>query len=355
MQNALNDYQNMVNQLVQQMNARQAQVQQNQQQTPRHTPLNITAERFINDRDDANMKMLTNFTVPEFIHLYGFVDKALKEGSHSNALVSPQTRFLLTLTWCKFNETYKPMAMKFGLKYTYARQIVTSTIHIAQPILERIFIKWTSVPARLAANIQVADYQYLLGSVDATVQRVYRPSVGQRNYYSGKHKMHCIKTQAFVSPSGLLMHHSHCIPGAQHDMSLFRDSGLKDLIAKENAECQRTLNVNCTVLGDSGYQGLAHEIVGGITPHKKPRGGELTAQEQHENGIIGHHRIIVENWFGRHKALWSICAGTFRQNHKLYECTWGFCAALTNYHITIHPLRADEHMPWDDPPDDEDE
>ena len=63
----------------------------------------------------------------------------------------------------------------------------------------------------------------------------------------------------------------------------------------------------------------------------------------------------VENWFGRHKALWAICAGTFRQNHKLYECTWGFCAALTNYHITIHPLRADEHMPWDDPPDDEDE
>ena len=65
--------------------------------------------------------------------------------------------------------------------------------------------------------------------------------------------------------------------------------------------------------------------------------------------------IEVENWFGRHKALWAICAGTFRQNHKLYECTWGFCAALTNYHITIHPLRADEHMPWDDPPDDEDE
>ena len=81
--------------------------------------------------------------------------------------------------------------------------------------------------------------------------------------------MQCIKTQAIVSPLGLLIHHSHCVPGAQHDMNLFRDSGLMDLIIRENHEYQRTLHVNCTILGDSGYQVMTHEVLGGITPHKK--------------------------------------------------------------------------------------
>ena len=345
----------MMDQIQPEIQTRLQQPQNQAQRPPRHDPLIITAENIIANNDNNSMKTLTNFTTQEFVHVYGMVEQVIKEGMHSDSLLTPQTRFLLTLTWCKYNETYKPMAMKFGIQYTYARSVVHSTIIRAQPVLEKIFIKWTSVPARLAANIRVEDFQFLLGSVDATVQRVYRPSKNQRDYYSGKHKMHCIKTQAIVSPSGLLMHHSHSVPGAQHDMSLFRDSGLKDLIDKENQECQRTLHVNCTVLGDLGYQGLAHEVVGGVTPHKKPRGGELTEAQQQQNSVIGRNRIIVENWFGRHKVLWAICAGTFRQSQRIYEPVWGFCAALTNYHISLHPLRADEHIPWDYPQADNDE
>ena len=134
-----------------------------------------------------------------------------------------------------------------------------------------------------------------------------------------------------------------------HNMNLFRNSGLIDVIKKENELCQNVIHQNCTVLGDSGYQGLANELQGGITPHKKPRGGELNEQQVNENRIIGRNRIIVENWFGRHKVLWAACGGVFRQHPKLYERIWGFCAALTNYHITINPLRADEHRPWDEP------
>ena len=84
-----------------------------------------------------------------------------------------------------------------------------------------------------------------------------------------------MKTQAIVSPTGLLMHHSHCVPGAQHDMSLFRESGLKDLLIKENQVCQNVFHQNCTVLGDSGYQGLATEIQGVLHHTKKHVGMNL--------------------------------------------------------------------------------
>ena len=350
MEEAIDNYQTLVDQLVRRMQDRMAQVQP-LNPAPRHPPLIITAERLIETNDDEKMKLLTNFTVREFQHLYSIVEQILSERTHKDAVASTQTRFLLTLTWCKFNETYKPMAMKFGVKYTYARYIVNQTILLAQPVLESVFIKWISVPERIGANIQVVDYQFLLGSIDATVQRIYRPSRRQRDYYSGKHKMHCMKTQALVNPAGQLIHHSHCVAGAQHDFSLFKNSGLKDLIEKENETCQRVIHSHCTVLGDSGYQGLANEIPGGVTPHKKPRNGELTEQQQQENSVIGRNRIIVENWFGRHKILWAICAGTFRQDIRRYEAVWGFCAALTNFHISLHPLRANEHLPWMDPPD----
>ena len=343
------DYYNDLADIIQQGidNLRQRQ-QAQQPRRPPHPPLTITAEKLIAERKEDTVKLFTNFTIEQFEHIYSLVSEALAEGTHKDAMVTPKTKLLLTLLWCRFNETYKPMANRFGIKYTYMRGIVIQTIQRIHPVLEKIFIKWTSVSSRLGANIVVNDFQFLLGSIDATVQRVYRRSVNQKKYYSGKHKMHCMKTQAIVSPTGLLMHHSHCVPGAQHDMSLFKESGLKDLIEKENQECQAVIHQHCTVLADSGYQGLSHEITGGVTPHKKPRGGEFTEQQIHENDVIKHHRIKVENWFGRHKVLWAICAGTFRQSDRLYESVWGLCAALTNYHITLHPLRADEHVPWDE-------
>lgn len=352
MQDAFDDYQRMSDQRAQDIQDR---IDQNheEERPPRHEPMTITAEAIIAANDERKMKMLTNFTINEFQVVYNVVDQVLKERAHKDTIASPQTRFLLTLTWCKYGETYKPMAMKFGLKYTYARQIVTQTISQTHSILESVYIKWISVPERIGANIPVVDYQFLLGSIDATVQRIYRPSRRQRDYYSGKHKMHCIKTQALVHPGGLLIHHSHCVPGAQHDFNLFKNSGLKELIAKENETCQRVLHSKCTVLGDSGYQGLANEIEGGVTPHKKPRNAELSAEEQNENTKIGKSRIIVENWFGRHKVLWAICAGTFRQDIRRYEEIWGLCAALTNFHITLHPLRADEYRPWMDRTDED--
>ena len=98
--------------------------------------------------------------------------------------------------------------MKFCIKYTYASVIVHSTIMRTQTLLENIFIKWTSIPARL----------------ESIVQKVHKPTKNQRDYYSGKHKMRCINTQAIVISLGLLMNHSHFIPCAQHYISHFMDS-----------------------------------------------------------------------------------------------------------------------------------
>ena len=56
---------------------------------------------------------------------------------------------------------------------------------------------------------------------------------------------------------------------------------------------------NATVNGDLAYKGLAHSEV----PHKKPRGGELTAEQKEENRAFSSMRVRVEHSIRRIKAF----------------------------------------------------
>ena len=323
------------------------------QQVQRHPQPAVTAEMLIQTHDDNTMKLFTNFTISEFQMLYSQVANEMETGVHSSAALTPKTRFLVTLAWCHFNETYRPMAQRFGLKYTYARTIVYQTIERIGAILQQKYIQWISVNDRLVKNVHTPDYPTLLGAVDATVQEIYRPKQGQRTYYSGKHKRHVLKIQGFVNPMGLLIHYTGPVPGSEHDFSLFRSSNLSDIINDESRKCQSLFGAPAIVLADAGYQGISNIVPSAISPHKKPRNGELSQAQADENRKISHYRIIVENWFGRHKSLWRVCNGKYRQKHTTYKDVWGFCAALTNFHIQLHPLRGDEYRPFSMSDDDD--
>ena len=99
MQAAIGAYRAMMDQIQQEIQARLPQPQNQAQRPPRHDPLIITAENIIANNDNNSMKTLTNFTTQEFVHVYGMVEQVIKEGMHSDSLLTPQTRFLLTLTW----------------------------------------------------------------------------------------------------------------------------------------------------------------------------------------------------------------------------------------------------------------
>ena len=328
-------------------NQRLQNLQANQQQAhpPIPPPIPVTAEDLIENRKDNEMKLFTNFTVNEFVQLYDVVKDVMSKRTHKDAKVSPQTRFLITLCYCKFNQTIGPMANRFGLHYTYTRQIFIDTIKIAGPVLQENFIRWISVSERLSAQVRDPNFPLLIGSVDATVQKILKPK-DQKPYYSGKHKFHCMKTQALVNPQGYLISCSDSVPGAKHDFQLFQDSRLSYALNQENNRVTTAMGANAELLADSGYQGITHFVPFAKTPYKKPRNGTLTEEQKEFNRTISRSRIIVENWFGRLKTLWMICGGTYRNYLGMYSRTWKFCAALTNFHISLHPLRADDSDGW---------
>ncbi|RHY32635.1 hypothetical protein DYB32_004321 [Aphanomyces invadans] len=95
------------------------------------------------------------------------------------------------------------------------------------------------------------------------------------------------------------------------------------------------------VLADKGYQGIQHDLRA-IIPMKKPMGGILTSDELRNNDRIASDRAIVENFFGRLKTLWAVCSDTYRWSRKNYDLVFQTCLALTNVHVRLHPLRAED-------------
>ena len=69
--------------------------------------------------------------------------------------------------------------------------------------------------------------------------------------------------------------------GPKADIRLYEESGVHQQFP------------NADKLGDKGYQSQAHSEI--ISPHKKPKGGELTPEQRQENRQIAQQRIYVEH------------------------------------------------------------
>ena len=98
---------------------------------------------------------------------------------------------------------------------------------------------------------------------------------------------------------------------------------------------------------DKGYQGLATQVeVVAVcdvatreersqprltvqTPHKKPRGGDLTEEQRQFNRELGAVRIRVEHCLGWLKN-WAILATRFRCAHDCYTPIMGIICGLVN-------------------------
>ena len=162
--------------------------------------------------------------------------------------------------------------------------------------------------------------------IDATEQRVSRPSNGERQkaLYSGKKKGHTLKTQFVTDGEHHVVAISVAVDGSIHDKTLCDDL---DTLAR--------LPDGCEADADKGYQGLNKQVdlvtvldqASGEshlvprllvkTPYKKPKGDELSEQQLAFNAALSRIRIRVEHCIGWAKN-WAILATRFRCDHSIY-------------------------------------
>ena len=162
-------------------------------------------------------------------------------------------------------------------------------------------------------------------SIDATEQQCFRSQDNdtQKQYYSGKKKHHCVKTQISASSTGRILDVSATYPGSVHD---------KTIIDREKTI--EKIHTQVPQRYDGAYQGVKKQYPKHylITPYKKPKGESLSGLAKEQNRINSKRRIVVEHAIGRIKRF-KICSERFRQPIKTHNQICRNIAAISNFKL----------------------
>ena len=152
--------------------------------------------------------------------------------------------------------------------------------------------------------------------IDVTEQPIERPSIGQKDYYSGKKKQHTIKVQLIICLITLKILIVYCAKGTVHDFKMLKNSRV-------------VINKEIRKLADSGYQGIDKLYQNTEIPFKKPKDGKLTDEQKCHNRDLSKKRVVIEH-VNRRCKIFRIVKETYRGKHKNYGKTWNLVAALVN-------------------------
>ena len=126
----------------------------------------------------------------------------------------------------------------------------------------------------------------IFGWIDGTKRKVAKPSKCQRVMYSGHKRVHCLKYQGILCPSGIIVSMFGPVEGRRHDLFLLNIS-----VVGHRIRTLEALN-GLYLYGDSGY--VYNDII--ITPFK---GSHLSVAEEDFNEAMSACRVSVEHSFGR--------------------------------------------------------
>jgi hypothetical protein len=164
-----------------------------------------------------------------------------------------------------------------------------------------------------------------LAIFDATEQRTRRSAnyATQKRYYSGKKKCHTIKTQIIVNERGRIRHIADSVPGATHDLTLLRQSGVPT-----------NLPEGLTVTADTGYRGAQNDFPDHSValPYRPKNKQTLTPEEKYHNHLVSKIRIVVENTLCELKHFGAL-SSVFRHGLEVYNQITRAIAGIVNCRI----------------------
>ncbi|ETV63773.1 hypothetical protein H257_19295 [Aphanomyces astaci] len=121
-------------------------------------------------------------------------------------------------------------------------------------------------------------------------------------------------------------------PGSVSDITMFRDRQDIHAAALVKDASESVINNNGELFQD--FPASWYVLNGSLDRHDLER-----------NANVSSDRVIVENFFGRVCLLWKISYATFVWGTKCYDAIQRLTFALTNYHLTLMPLRQyDQHQ-----------
>ena len=244
-------------------------------------------------------------------------EERLRRGTRKNArALGTFKQAVLVLRWFLDDVRMAQLARDNGISTSTAydyRDEAIAVLAARKPLLRN---------ALLAAK--AAGHTHVI--VDGTLIQTDRistpgPTKGVDLWWSGKHKHHGGNIQVVSAPDGWPLWTSDVRPGREHDMTAARaDSDLLDLIALWVGDGKMAL-------ADLGYEGEPETIK---IPFKKPKGGQLTEDEQAFNAVHGAIRCLGER-------ANSLLKTTYKVLRRYRGCPWRLgkivAAALVLLHV----------------------
>jgi hypothetical protein len=238
-------------------------------------------------------------------------------------------RLCFILYYLKHNPIQEVQADTFDMEQAQCNEYV----HGLSQILAQALGMAKAMPATTGGAFQALanrlENKELLH--DGTEREVPRPQDmdAQKDLYSGKKKKHMVKNAVIATMLGMILFVSPNYAGPVHD--------------KRMAEGY-TIPPGFALWQDTGYQGYAPEGVTVVQPTKKPKGGELSEEQRHENRSISSVRVRIEHFIGgvkRFRIVKDECRA-YKDNFR--ETIFVTCSGLYNFRVMANPPKYSDNQ-----------
>src|SRR5499426_341826 len=265
-------------------------------------------------------------------------------------LPTPEDRPLFILAYVKTYSLQVVQGRLFGMSQSKANQ----WIHVLLPVLLTALHTLGDAPARslsalaqclgvseadtaiVVAPLEEAAAPEVVAPVaapdapllahDGTERRIVRPQdpAEQTACYSGKKKDHTVKNVLLVNALLVILFLSDTHGGRMHDLR----------IAEANPY---PLPAGSGLLQDLGFLSFTLPHVEILMPTKKPRGEELTLEQQLTNQALHQRRLRIEHVNSSVKRCRIVKDRIRLWKEGVRDLVMELCCALHNFRVRLHP------------------
>lgn len=238
-----------------------------------------------------------------------------------------RSQVLMTLLWLHLYLNMDTLGFLFGVHKSAISRNTRRVLKVLRHLGENS-LWWSEPPSKYQGRTlreALTDFPDLLTVLDVMETPIERPSdpEQQKRYFSGKKKTHTCKTGLLVNEQGQLRGVTRSYPGRVHDLTVFRQSGLLELLPVQSVK-----------VADKGFDGLHQDLPehNVVTPHKARRNHKLDEAEKWANRDVSRQRIVVENTICELKHF-KVLVTRFRQAVERLEDAIRAVIALINPRI----------------------
>ena len=217
-------------------------------------------------------------------------------GGGAKRRLSPAHEVVMVLIYLRHNVAHEVVGQLFGVSADTSENL----FHEIVPLVRELFPaarfeaekRWKKgEPSWTPSELD----RILIDSFETSVPRPSKEPQ-QKRLYSGKKKRHTIKTQVVTDTTGEILAIDAGHRGPASDKTIYVESSVREQFP------------NAAKQADKGYHGAKDVEM----PHRKPRGGELTAEQREQNQQMAKVRVRVEHGIRRVKAFKIV-----RENYRL--------------------------------------